>query len=241
MKAPQKKQCGRTEAIIASDRVSRGLAACTLALLLGATACSSTGGPAAGTNADSQRTVAAPTSTPTVAAVTNATNFHMLDFVAWNNRDMDMFRRLHTADVEVDFAGAVTNGIDAHVEALAGMWRNPGVLTNHAPVIAEGEWTCMVGTSGPPASMKMVTVAKWRDGAISEEFLLSNMLKPGTAKPAVGGSPIVSISNQNAEMKALVGAELGWNCRLERTPEGKMVISLGKAGGTPADEMVFTQ
>ncbi|HMC57316.1 MAG TPA: hypothetical protein VKH19_19200, partial [Gemmatimonadaceae bacterium] len=35
----------------------------------------------------------------------NGTNFHLLDFVAWNNRDMDMFRRLHTADVKVDMMG----------------------------------------------------------------------------------------------------------------------------------------
>jgi hypothetical protein len=211
-----------------------------LAMLVGAAACSPSGDESsADTRADTSDAVAG--STPTDQAVTNATNFHMLDFVAWNNRDMDMFRRLHTADVKVDFAGNVTNGIDAHVTALAGMWQNPGVLTNHDPVVAEGEWTCMVGVSGPPANMKMVTVAKWRGGAISEEYLLANMLKPGTAKPAVSGSPMVSISNRNADLKALVGAEPGWSCRLERTPDGKVVISLDKTGGTGADQMVFTQ
>lgn len=171
--------------------------------------------------------------------VTNATNFHLLDFVAWNNHDLDVFRRLHTADVKVNFGGAQTEGIDAHVQALQPMWRPGGVITNHTPVVAEGEWTCMVGVLGP--NMKMVTVAKWRDGAISEEYILSNMLKPGAAKPAVSGSPVASISNQNAEMKALVGAESGWSCRLERTADAKLVISLGKAGGAAADEMVFTQ
>src|SRR5206468_5547136 len=48
-------------------------------------------------------------------AVTNATNFHLLDFVAWNNRDMDVFRRLHTADVKVELGDTKTEGIEAHV------------------------------------------------------------------------------------------------------------------------------
>ena len=171
--------------------------------------------------------------------VTNATNFHLLDFVAWNNHDVDVFRRLHTADVKVNFGGNQTEGIDAHVQALEPMWQPGGVITNHNPIIAEGEWTCMVGVLGP--NMRMVTVAKWRDGAISEEYILSNMLKPGTAKPAVGGAPVASISNQNAELKRMVGAEPGWSCSLERTAEGKMVIAVNKAGGTTAEQMVFAQ
>ena len=202
-----------------------------LALLLVVAACTSVGGSTtAGTTA--------PTRTTTDVEVTNATNFHLLDFVAWNNRDVDMFRRLHTSDVKVEFAGNKTEGIDAHVEALQPAWQPGGLITNHAPIIAEGEWTCMVG-SLPGA--KMVTVAKWRDGAISEEYILSNMLKPGTAKPAVSGAPVASISNQNAELKRMVGAEPGWSCRLERTAEGKMVIAVNKAGGTAAEQMVFTQ
>jgi hypothetical protein len=33
--------------------------------------------------------------------------------------------------------------------------------------------------------MKAVTVAKWRDGAIAEEYILMKLLQPGMAKPAV--------------------------------------------------------
>jgi hypothetical protein len=193
---------------------------------------------AASTNSGASVT---PQSTPAAvpAEVTNATNFHVLDFVAWNNHDLDVFRRLHTADVKVNFGGNQTAGIDAHVQTLEPMWQPGGVITNHNPIIAEGEWTCMVGVLGP--NMRMVTVAKWRDGAISEEYILSNMLKPGTAKPAVSGAPVASISNQNAELKRMVGAEPGWSCSLERTAEGKMVIAVNKAGGTAAEQMVFTQ
>ena len=221
----------------------RGLTTGALALLLGATACSSNSetprADSGAANATFASTAAA--STPSDAAVTNATNFHLLDFVAWNNRDTSVFRRLHTADVKVDFGGNRTEGIEAHVRALQPMWGPGSELIKHAPIVAQGEWTCMVGTGAPPGNMKMVTVAKWRDGAISEEYILANLLKPGTATPAVSGAPVASISNQNAELQRLVGAEAGWTCSLGRTADGKMVISVRKTGGTPAEQMVFTQ
>ena len=224
--------------------VRRSLTTGALALLLAAAACSPSGEtPAAdsgaATTTDASGSGAA--STPPDVAVTNATNFHLLDFVAWNNRDTSVFRRLHTADVKVDFGGNRTEGIDAHVQALQPMWGPGSELIKHAPIVAQGEWTCMVGTGAPPGNMKMVTVAKWRDGAISEEYILANLLKPGTEKPAVSGAPVASISNQNAELQRLVGAEPGWSCSLERTADGKMVIAVSKAGGTAAEQMVFTQ
>ena len=223
------------EAVISSRGMS--VAACAVALLLGAAACSpSEDSTAADATAD-RAPGAAAASTPD-QAVTNATNFHLLDFVAWNNRDVDMFRRLHTDDVKVEFGG-VTNGIDAHVKALQPFWGPGSELLTHGPIVAEREWTCMVGTSAAPGNAKMVTVAKWRNGAISEEYILANLLKPGTPKPAVSGSPVVTISNRNPEMKALVGAEPGWSCSLERTAEGKMVISVGKTGGAAAEQMIF--
>ena len=121
--------------------------------------------------------------------VANATSFHVLDYVAWNNHDLDVFRRLHSADVKVDFGGAKTKGIDAHVKALEPVWPATSLITNHRPVIAEGEWTCMVGTFAPTTSSKMVTVAKWRDGAISEEYLLA---KTAQARPGKTGGERVA-------------------------------------------------
>ena len=108
------------------------------------------------------------------------------------------------------------------------MWQPGGVITNHAPIIAPGEWTCMVGVLGP--SMRMVTVATWRDGAISEEYIVSKLLKPGAAEPGVSGSPVASIRNQNPALKRLVGAEAGWSCTLERTAGAKLVTEVGDRG-----------
>ena len=170
----------------------------------------------------------------------NALNFHVLDYVGWNNHDIDVFRRLHTADVKVQSGAYKTEGIDQHVAALQPFWKPEALVTNHNPIVAEGEWTCMVGTLAGGTS-KMVTLAKWRDGAISEEYILSNLLSPGAARPAVSGAPVATITNRSPEMKRQVGAELGWSCSMDRTADGKLVISLSKAGGTAAQQMVFVQ
>src|SRR5947207_6756085 len=93
----------------------------------------------------------------------NGTNFHLLDFVAWNNRDMDMFRRLHTADVKVDMMG-VTEGVDAHVAAVQAMLSGPsaGRIRQHWPIAAQGAWT-RLGWTTMPGEARLVTARKWRD------------------------------------------------------------------------------
>src|SRR5205807_2123015 len=99
------------------------------------------------------------------------TNFHLLDFVAWNNRDMDVFRRLHTADVKVELGDRKTEGIEAHIAGVQPP--TPATpdrrIVQHSPIVADGDWTCVVGIS--LRNDKLVTVAKWRDGAISEEYI----------------------------------------------------------------------
>ena len=106
-----------------------------MVLLLATVACSSTDGSDTADTSGWRNVSAAP---GTDVVVTNATNFHLLDFVAWNNHDVDMFRRLHTADVKVEFGGVTTNGLDAHVQALryllhggASLKLNLGTGTGH--------------------------------------------------------------------------------------------------------------
>jgi hypothetical protein len=209
--------------------LNRGFA---LVLLLGAVCTPSGNTPAA----------EAATTKTADNAVTNATNFHLLDFVGWNNRDMDVFRRLHTADVKVELGDTKTEGIEAHVAGV----RPPTPATldrrivQHSPIVADGDWTCVVGIS--VRNDKLVTAAKWRDGAISEEYILTNQLKPGTPKPTISGAPMITISNQNANLKREVGAEPGWSCTMGRTADGKAVISLTKRNdAATADELTFTQ
>jgi hypothetical protein len=98
-----------------------------------------------------------------------------LDFVGWNNADWNgVFARQHTDDVYVEFKGhAPTRGLEQHVEAMKAFVESAGgtppQVANHPIAFGSGEWTCVVGEF--EGGGRMVTVARWRDGAISEEYI----------------------------------------------------------------------
>jgi hypothetical protein len=66
-----------------------------------------------------------------------------------------------------------TDGIDAHVEAMKSLIEQTGgqpmQVLSHPISFGAGEWTCVVGEFASGA--RMVSVAKWRDGAIAEEYI----------------------------------------------------------------------
>lgn len=97
--------------------------------------------------------------------------FGKLDFEAWNGPDWDLFRDLHTNDVVVEMMGQRTEGLDAHVDMCQQIvTENPNLKIDDHPIkIAQGEWTCVVGRLS--SGQRMVTVARWRDSAISEEYI----------------------------------------------------------------------
>jgi len=104
----------------------------------------------------------------------NLNNMEHLDCTAWNTPDWDLFRRLHTDEVHVEVSGAeVTHGIDAHVDAMKVLIEQAGgrpmQVQSHPISFGSGEWTCVVGEFA--SGGRMVTVAKWRDGAIAEEHI----------------------------------------------------------------------
>ena len=94
-----------------------------------------------------------------------------LDFEAWNGPDWQLFRHLHTDDVTAELMGQRTEGLQAHLDMCQQLVeQNPDLkVTGHPIKIAQGEWTAVVGeiTGG----QRMVKVARWRDGAISEEYV----------------------------------------------------------------------
>ena len=98
-----------------------------------------------------------------------------LDFKAWNRADWDgLFARLHSDDVRVEVHGQpTTQGIRDHIEAMKAFVQasggTPQQVTSHPIMFGSGEWTCVVGEFEGGA--RMVTVAKWRDGAIVEEHI----------------------------------------------------------------------
>jgi hypothetical protein len=98
--------------------------------------------------------------------------FEKVDFEAWNGPDWDLFRHLHTDDVIVDMFGDHTEGIEDHVAACqAYQDSTPAFKVLEHPVrMADGDWTCVI--SFAEGGVHFVTVAKWRDGAISEEYIM---------------------------------------------------------------------
>ena len=102
----------------------------------------------------------------------NLEHFDKLEFQAWNNRNWTLFRELHAPDVlVVDFNGHTTKGIEQHIQyamALISAAPESKVLT-HPIKIAAGDWT--VGTSTLPGNLTMITLAQWKDGRITQEYL----------------------------------------------------------------------
>jgi hypothetical protein len=97
-----------------------------------------------------------------------------LDFVGWNSADWHgVFAHYHTDDVLVDVHGqAQTHGIQEHIDAMRAFVETTGgtpiQITSHPVRFGSGDWTCVVGEF---EGGRMVTVAKWRDGAIAEEYI----------------------------------------------------------------------
>ncbi len=98
-----------------------------------------------------------------------------LDFVGWNNADWrGVFARYHTDDVYVDWKGQKpTRGLQEHIDAMKtfveSVGGTPPRIVSHPIGFGSGDWTCVIGEFEDGS--RMVTVAKWRDGAIAEEYI----------------------------------------------------------------------
>ncbi len=107
----------------------------------------------------------------------NLKGMDQLDFDGWNGADWQgTFAHLHTDDVLVDWKGQKpTRGIEEHIYAMKAIVKSAGgtppKVVSHPIGFGSGEWTCVVGAFGDGS--RMVTVAKWRDGAIAEEYIWS--------------------------------------------------------------------
>ncbi len=146
--------------------------------------------------------------------ITNLIAFDIVDFVGWNNADMDVMRRYHAASVAVDMAGTHTDGIDAHVDMLQQILAT-GIapkIVQHDPQVAEGAWTAVVGvmTEG-----SMATVAKWRDGAMTEEYLFLRPMTPDELTATDTANPVLSLTTpDDAALRVATGAAAGWSAQM---------------------------
>jgi SnoaL-like domain len=102
----------------------------------------------------------------------NLDRMDRLDFEAWNNRNWTLFEELHSPDVlVVDFTGNTTRGIEQHLQwAMAFVAAQPESKVSAHPIkIAAGDWTVATGTL--PGNLTMLTLARWEDGRMAEEYL----------------------------------------------------------------------
>jgi len=105
----------------------------------------------------------------------NLQSMDEVDFKGWNQADWEgVFARLHTDDVLVDVHGQPqTHGIEEHIDAMRAFVEStggtPAQVKSHPISFGSGEWTCVVGEF--ENGDRMVTVARWRDGAIAEEHI----------------------------------------------------------------------
>ena len=104
----------------------------------------------------------------------NLTRMDELDFAGWDRADWHgVFADRHTDDVHVEWQGVgSTDGGEAHIAAMQAYVEQAGgtvpQITAHPIRFGQGDWTCVVGVIG---DRRMVTVAKWRDGRIAEEYI----------------------------------------------------------------------
>jgi hypothetical protein len=120
----------------------------------------------------------------------NLDRFDRLDFEAWNNRNWTLFEELHSPDVlVVDFTGNTTRGIDQHLQwAMAAVSAQPESRVLAHPIkIAAGDWTAVTGAL--PGNLTMLTLARWEDGRIAEEYLFLQSPPSPMMMNQTGNSP----------------------------------------------------
>jgi hypothetical protein len=128
------------------------------------------GGEASSSSSSSNQTETVVVQTPQEQA--NLARFDIIDFEAWNNRNWTLFQELHSPDVlVVDSNGNTTRGIEQHLQwAMAAVAADPESRVLAHPIkIAAKDWTVVTGTL--PGNLTMITLARWEDGRIAEEYL----------------------------------------------------------------------
>lgn len=124
----------------------------------------------------------------------NLTTFDDLDFNVFNNQKWEQLHRSHSETVIVHWPdGRITEGIQAHVEDLKSLFvYAPDTRVSEHPIkIGAGDFTAVSGVfegtftlpmplpdggSIPPTgktfSLDMVTIGRWKDGVMVEEWLM---------------------------------------------------------------------
>lgn len=123
----------------------------------------------------------------------NIERFDYLDFVSFNEQDWEAFNEIHASDVLVGWPdGRETHGTEEHsVDVEFVFSYAPDIqITDHPINFGQGPWTAGMGIvegtftepmilpdetviepTGNKFRYTMITIAKWQDGQIIEEYL----------------------------------------------------------------------
>ena len=151
----------------------------------------------------------------------NCVGFHVADFVAWNNRKWDMQAYYHAPDVVVEMYGKRTTTVDEHIDAMKEIlveYPDARIL-QHYPVVAEGEWTAVIGHYVPvEMNVSVCTIGRWRDGQLVEELLFTRRLADGEPDPNADAAVYASITSPDSRMlQAAADVRPGWSCVVRGT------------------------
>ncbi len=128
-----------------------------------------------------------------VGSKANLDNFDDLDFNVFTNQKWDELHRSHGKDIIVHWPdGRTTEGIDAHIEDLKGLfvYAPDTRILKHPIRIACGNLTAVTGVfegtftrpmpigggqtiapTGKPFRFLMATIGRWENGTMAEEWL----------------------------------------------------------------------
>jgi predicted ester cyclase len=120
--------------------------------------------------------------------------FDDLDFNVYSGQKWDQLGKSHAKDIIVHWPDdRTTKGIDVHIEDLKAMFVfAPDTRIKEHPIkIASGEWTAVTGImegtftrpmpigggktispTGKPFKLSMVTIGRWENGVMVEEWLM---------------------------------------------------------------------
>ena len=122
----------------------------------------------------------------------NLKTFDDLDLVAFNNRDMELIKQIHAENVKVyNPDGTITEPMAPHAKELQFLFDTFDFkVAEHIVGFGFGEWTAGISISkgkwvkpitmpdgkvlqptGKPVSVKIATIARWKNGRIAEEYL----------------------------------------------------------------------
>ncbi|MBO4256957.1 hypothetical protein [Streptomyces griseorubiginosus] len=172
----------------------------------------------------------------------NCIHFHMVDFVAWNNRKFDMQAYYHASDVYVEMGGAATTGIDEHIAAMKDILvDNPDArILQHYPQVAQGEWTAVVGHY-VPGDFRLCTFARHREGQIVEEYLFMRELTAAEPDPYADEKPFVDITSPDSTLlQVAADVRPGWNAVIRGHELGKRSATFTRReGGKVVERLRF--